>query len=233
MLENLFNRVSEDVLTRLALVIDFDGTITTEDVGLQIITEFGLAGWDEGIVRYRSGEFGSRELHEWEAAYLSSAQESDMQDFAREKGEIRPGFKELIAYARSHDIPLEIASSGWSFYIDAILGKFELTEVPYISAKADFTLGDVAVFAPSPRATLCDINGICKCDRVRPLQSDDYKVVFIGDGLSDFCVSEQADVIFATRSLRKHCEDNQIEFTPFEDFHDVLRALEELQKTEA
>jgi 2,3-diketo-5-methylthio-1-phosphopentane phosphatase len=232
MLENLFNRVSEDHLSRLALVIDFDGTITTEDVGLQIITEFGLPGWDEGIVRYRSGEFGSRELHEWEAAYLSSSQEQDMQELARLKGEIRPGFDELIAYAHTNDIPLEIASSGWSFYIDAILGKFNLSDIPYISAKADFTLGDVAVFACSPRATLCDINGICKCDRVWPLQGDDYKVVFIGDGLSDFCVSEQADFIFATRSLRKHCEENDIEFTPFEDFFDVVRALEKLQEAE-
>jgi 2-hydroxy-3-keto-5-methylthiopentenyl-1-phosphate phosphatase len=233
MLENLFNKVPEERLSRLALVIDFDGTITTEDVGLQIITEFGLPGWDEGIIKYRSGEFGSRELHEWEAAYLSSSQEHEMQEMARLKGEIRPGFNELIDYAHGNEIPLEIASSGWSFYIDAILGKYELTEIPYISAKADFTLGDTAVFACSPGATLCEINGICKCDRVRPLQSDDYKVIFIGDGLSDFCVSAQADVIFATRSLRKHCEDNQIEFTPFEDFFDVVRELEKLRAAEA
>ena len=57
-------------MSRLALVIDFDGTITTEDVGVQIITEFGLPGWDEGIVKYCAGEIDSRELHEWEAKYL-------------------------------------------------------------------------------------------------------------------------------------------------------------------
>ncbi len=219
-------------MSRLALVIDFDGTITTEDVGVQIITEFGLPGWDEGIVKYRAGEIGSRELHEWEAKYLSSSQEQEMQEMAREKGDIRPGFNELIVYAEANDIPLEIASSGWSFYIDAILGKFKLSHVPYISAKTDFTLGDVAVFAPGPGATLCDTNGICKCDRVRPRQRDGYKVVFIGDGLSDFCVSQQADVIFATRSLRKHCEENDIDFTPFDDFFDVIRALEKLQGAE-
>jgi len=217
-------------LSRLALVIDFDGTITTEDVGVQIITEFGLPGWDEGIVKYRAGEIGSRELHEWEAKYLSSSREREMQKMAREKGDIRPGFKELIAYAGANDIPLEIASSGWSFYIDAILGKFNLSDVPYISAKTDFTLGDVAVFAPGPGATLCETNGICKCNRVRPRQRDGYKVVFIGDGLSDFCVSQQADVIFATRALTKHCGENGIEFTPFDDFFDVVRALSKLQE---
>jgi len=219
-------------LSRLALVIDFDGTITTEDVGVQIITEFGLPGWDEGIVKYCAGEIDSRELHEWEAKYLSSSQEHEMQEMAREKGDIRAGFNELTAYAEAHDIPLEIASSGWSFYIDAILGKFKFSHIPYISAKIDFMLGDVAVFAPGPGATLCETNGICKCDRVRPRQRDGYQVVFIGDGLSDFCVSQQADVIFATRSLREYCEDNDIEFTPFDDFFDVIRALEKLQEVE-
>ncbi|NQW17264.1 MAG: MtnX-like HAD-IB family phosphatase [Chloroflexi bacterium] len=218
-------------MSRLAIVIDFDGTITTKDVGLQIIEAFGTPGWDEGIIRYRSGEFGSRELHEWEATYLESSRQSEMRDLARNVGEIRPGFKELLNYARSNDIPLEIASSGWSFYIDAILEKFSLSDVKYISAKADFSLGETAVFTPSPGATLCDINGICKCDRVRPFQRDNYSVVFVGDGLSDFCVSGEADVVFARGSLAQNCEVNQVNFTPFEDFFDVLRGIEAIRGT--
>ena len=77
------------------------------------------------------------------------------------------------------------------------------------------------------------INGVCKCDRVRPHQAAGTTVVYVGDGLSDFCVAEQADVVFARSSLAEFCEREEIAFTPFEDFFDVMDGVKKLVAAEA
>jgi 2-hydroxy-3-keto-5-methylthiopentenyl-1-phosphate phosphatase len=51
--------------------------------------------------------------------------------------------------------------------------------------------------------------------------------VFVGDGISDYCIAEEeADFVIARSSLKAHCEEIGIEHVPFEDFSDVSRQLE-------
>jgi 2-hydroxy-3-keto-5-methylthiopentenyl-1-phosphate phosphatase len=49
--------------------------------------------------------------------------------------------------------------------------------------------------------------------------------MFVGDGVSDECVVSQADIVLATSNLREVCEAKGIAHTPFETFHEVLRAV--------
>lgn len=220
-------------LNKYTIVIDFDGTVTREDTGLAVITRFGAPGWEAGIEKYRSGEFNSMELHHWEVGFLPSLRAREMTEFAADSAEIRPGFRELVEYAADHEIPVEIASSGWSFYVEAVLGRHGFGEIPFTSAAADFDGGEFASHALSPGATHCEINGVCKCDRVRPRQDAGTKVIYVGDGLSDFCVAAQSDVVFARRSLAEHCGSAGIAFTPFEDFFEVLAGIRLLIEAEA
>lgn len=218
---------------KYAVVIDFDGTITCNDMGLAVITEFGAPGWEEGIQKYRSGEFNSMELHRWEASFLPSTRVMEMTELAVGGAEIRPGLRELVEYAAARKIPVEITSSGWSFYIKAILQRHGLDEIPFTSASADFDGGEFATHGLSPGATHCEINGVCKCDRVRPHQEAGMTVIYVGDGLSDFCVAAQSDMVFARRTLAEHCELEGIAFTPFDDFFEVLDGIRRLIESEA
>ncbi len=215
-------------MQKYAVVIDFDGTITCNDMGLAVITEFGAPGWEEGIKKYRSGQFNSMELHRWEAGFLPSAKVREMTELAASGAEIRPGLRELVEYAASHEIPVEIASSGWSFYVEAILKRHGLGEIPFTSAAAIFDAGEFATHGLSAGATHCEINGVCKCDRVWPRQEAGATVIYVGDGLSDFCVAAESDVVFARRSLAEHCERVGIAFTPFDDFFEVLDGIKQL-----
>jgi len=52
------------------------------------------------------------------------------------------------------------------------------------------------------------------------------EVVYIGDGYSDRCAAESADRVFARRGLARWLDERGIPFEPFDDFHDVARALE-------
>jgi 2-hydroxy-3-keto-5-methylthiopentenyl-1-phosphate phosphatase len=56
--------------------------------------------------------------------------------------------------------------------------------------------------------------------------SEDYRVVYIGDGNSDFVPAQQCHYIFATASLLKHCQRNGVACTPFTDFNDVIKTME-------
>ncbi|MNI58576.1 2-hydroxy-3-keto-5-methylthiopentenyl-1-phosphate phosphatase [compost metagenome] len=50
----------------------------------------------------------------------------------------------------------------------------------------------------------------------------------IGDGASDFCVSEHADFVFAKRRLIAHCTDAGIPHAAIDTFHDATALLPRL-----
>ena len=47
-------------LHKYAVVIDFDGTITCNDMGLAVITEFGAPGWEEGGIHVGGRAYPAR-----------------------------------------------------------------------------------------------------------------------------------------------------------------------------
>ena len=47
------------------------------------------------------------------------------------------------------------------------------------------------------------------------------KIVFIGDGVSDYCAADKADFLWAKSSLIKYCEKNNIKHSKFQDFSDI------------
>src|ERR1700704_4854480 len=54
------------------------------------------------------------------------------------------------------------------------------------------------------------------------------RVLMIGDGSSDFCVSEDADFVFAKRRLITHCTKAGIEHAAIDTFHDAIALLPRL-----
>jgi 2-hydroxy-3-keto-5-methylthiopentenyl-1-phosphate phosphatase len=52
--------------------------------------------------------------------------------------------------------------------------------------------------------------------------------VLIGDGRSDFCAAQWADLVFARDALREHCAAERIPCIPFESFAAVQAVLEEI-----
>lgn len=57
-------------------------------------------------------------------------------------------------------------------------------------------------------------------------------IIFIGDGVSDLAAARQADVLFARQglALEKHCQDNNIPFTPFVSFVDIKSEIEKISR---
>ena len=53
----------------------------------------------------------------------------------------------------------------------------------------------------------------------------DGEVVYVGDGISDRCAAQAADRVFATRGLARYFDERNLPYEPFDDFHDIVRAL--------
>ncbi|MEI8135056.1 MAG: 2-hydroxy-3-keto-5-methylthiopentenyl-1-phosphate phosphatase, partial [bacterium] len=68
----------------------------------------------------------------------------------------------------------------------------------------------------------------CKCGTILTTSADEDTVVYIGDGYSDHCPVEIADVVFARSMLSKFCSKNGIPYHSFEDFFQVKEILEKV-----
>jgi 2-hydroxy-3-keto-5-methylthiopentenyl-1-phosphate phosphatase len=195
------------------LVVDWDGTATEVDGLYEVIRTFG----DERIYEETEGRLG-RELTLNEVIAIEvgtvTAPLSGVVEWVRENVRVRAGFPEL---ARAHD-PL-VVSSGFHELIEPVLEREGLSLDVLANRlekgggrwRALFRNGEPCATCGEP-CKRCDVAGL-----------DGF--AYAGDGVSDRCVALAASRVFARDGLATYLEARGVAFEPFDDFHDVLRAL--------
>jgi 2,3-diketo-5-methylthio-1-phosphopentane phosphatase len=136
---------------------------------------------------------------------------------------VRPGFRELVELARERGWRFVIVSSGFRELIEPVLEREGVADVELLSNTVDADPDGWKVrFRVSET---CDVCGQpCKRSTAAAL-ADGTELVYVGDGYSDRCAAESADVVFARRGLATYLEERGVPFEPFEDFHSVARSL--------
>jgi 2-hydroxy-3-keto-5-methylthiopentenyl-1-phosphate phosphatase len=198
---------------RLALVLDWDGTITVRDTLHMAIERFG----DVDVFRRMEAELGRRlTLREVIAAEMAtiSAPLEEVRGWLLEHVRIRPGLAEIVA---AHD-PL-IVSAGFHELIDPVLAREGVTARVVASRLVPDPGGWGCVFPDEPVCAICGEH--CKRVAVQGLGPFAY----VGDGVSDRCVSLAAQRRFARAGLARWLERQGAPFEPFGDLHDVADAL--------
>jgi 2,3-diketo-5-methylthio-1-phosphopentane phosphatase len=209
----------------LAVLVDFDGTITTQDIGDLVVEEFADPGWESLMDLYRAGEINVSEIWEREMKLLRKDREAETVARCLDVAEIRDGFSELVDYCNSNGIPIEVASSGLDFYVDAILEANGFGDLPKARPVVEYDADGRGFMVMDAGVEDCGMTAMCKCARIWRLRRKGYRVMFVGDGISDACAVTQADIVMATSSLLGVCQERGIEHTPFESFHDVLEVV--------
>tara|TARA_Y100000588_G_C14130492_1_gene871365 strand:+ start:121 stop:798 length:678 start_codon:yes stop_codon:yes gene_type:complete len=209
----------------LAVLVDFDGTITTADIGDQVIIKFAECGWENALLKFEAGEINVQELWSYEISLLRKNRESEAINYCVDSAEIRKGFHELVEYCYAKKIKIEVASSGMSFYVDSILEANGFAELPRARPIVQYDCRGHGVMVMPEGINDCSMTALCKCDRIWRLRRYGHRVIFIGDGVSDQCAVSQADIVIATGSLRDICMNKNIDHIPFENFHDVLKTV--------
>ncbi len=209
----------------IAVVIDFDGTLTTRDIGDSLVKRFALPGWEDAMPRFRSGELGIRELWEREISHLPVERLAEMTQYALSVATPRQGLRELLGYAAKNGVVVEIASNGMDFYVDAILEDIGLSDLPRAAIRLAQGPDGKPGFAFAEGVRECPRTGLCKCDRVWRQRREGRSVIYVGDGISDLCVADQSDLVMARGSLAAHCKELGIRYRLFDDFYDVLEQV--------
>lgn len=216
---------------------DFDGTIISKNLGTLLFEHLGVDCRDhfEKLI--------SKEISIYQYWQILCS-EIDIDKFANSNQivpnslfeeiekfavnfEVDPYFVELASFCKSNDIPLFVVSDGFQEYIRPILKQSNLSYLPMVSNRLIVNT-NISPSFPGANDNCNCFSANCKRNFVLNQSADDDLIVYIGDGISDQCVSEFADLVFAKNNLARYCNDHKIPHHPFKSFFDVKTILKKL-----
>jgi 2-hydroxy-3-keto-5-methylthiopentenyl-1-phosphate phosphatase len=211
-------------LSQRTLVVDFDGTITEQDVLDEIARTFG----DDEVYREvdEALDRNGITLHEVLRREFEPVRAplDEVVEWIHANASIRPGFGELVELARERGWRLVVVSSGFRQLIEPMLERAGIEGLELISNEVDpDPEGWRITFFDESRCEIC--GEACKRTTVRSVV-DGGEVVYVGDGYSDRCAAEDADRVFARRGLAAYLTERGVPFEPFDDFFQVAEKLE-------
>ena len=205
----------------MLLAIDFDGTLATHDTVDWFSERWAPADFAAADAALARGEIGLDECLARQIANITATRD-EVEAFLVETVAIRPGADELVAYCAGAGIEPIVVSSGFESLIRRILDAHGL-ELPISAHECDF--GPDGMTVRFRERALCDRCGErCKRDEVARLAAG-RPVAYVGDGYSDVCAAEAADVRFARAGLARHLDAAGLPYIPFADMADVHRGL--------
>jgi len=202
---------------------DFDGTITEEDMGFLLLDSFASEGWRQLLTEYREGRM-SVGYFNTKAFAMVKADRQTLLKFVRSKVKIRAGFHELLGYCHEKGFRFAIVSNGLVFYIESILRDIGIDNIDILAAQTNFTPNGIETKYIGPEGN--QIQDGFKETYIRLFLRNGYRVVYVGNGISDTSPAKLAHHIFATGELLNYCKETNLNCTPFVDLKDVVRGLE-------
>ena len=208
------------------IVVDFDGTITEQDLLDEIAEAFG----DPEVFRELDEGLDRRELTLHEVLRREfepvKAPLAEVVDYVLEHARLRPGFAELVALARERGWRLVVVSSGFRELIEPVLEREGLAGLELRSNSVDPDPSGWRVrFLDEAVCAVCGQE--CKRSTVAAL-ANGSEVVYVGDGYSDRCAAEDADLVFARRGLASYLSEQGVPFEPFDDFFQIAARIARL-----
>ncbi len=180
------------------LVLDFDGTVTTVDVGDAVCERFAPPEWRDIDQQWVRHEISLPEAQRRMWALARATREEAVAFLDGEAGRLRPGLHSLLDGAAARGVEVWLASGGFDFYIEALLGDALPRFARRFYNRARFDGDRITVEFPHGELA-CGCCAVCKgrvCDLARAAGGP---VAFAGDGHSDRCVIGRADRIAAVR----------------------------------
>ncbi|MBW8823811.1 MAG: MtnX-like HAD-IB family phosphatase [Xanthomonadales bacterium] len=208
------------------VLCDFDGTISVEDVIDSLLVRFGEPGWETLERDWRAGRIGSRECLRGQIRLLQMRRE----ELDAHLGElwIDPAFPAFHAALRAQGIQIRVVSDGLDYAIHNILARFGMDDLDIVANSLQPSADPKHWRLESPFSADGCASGTCKCAIARMARGQGRKTLLIGDGVSDFCVADRADFVFAKHRLIEHCRAAGIPYVPITGFAEALEWLPRL-----
>lgn len=204
-----------------AVLCDFDGTITKVDVINDFLSKFADESWYELEMLWNEGKIGSRELLKKQFALVRGMDEKTLYNYLQSV-ELDEYFVDFYEKACAAGILVAVVSDGFDLFIKNVLKNYGLGEIEVFTNSLKFENGEFYPSFPNAHGD-CGINaGTCKCEILNRFKKRYDTVYYIGDGVSDYCVCKNADILFAKKALSQYCIKRNINFVPYSDFNEVI-----------
>jgi 2,3-diketo-5-methylthio-1-phosphopentane phosphatase len=210
-------------MRKVVVLCDFDGTVAAEDVGDLLFRKYGGPAARTAARRWERGEISSRECLETQVAAAQCTLD-ELRAFAR-ACRLDPYFRDFHDFALRRGIEVVVLSDGLDFYIEPMLSHHGCAALEFYSNRLRVDGDTLRVEFPWYNLRECTECGCCKTHHLIRYRHRGYFIVYVGNGLSDRCPSENADLVFAKGDLLAHCRAKRIDCVEFRNFRDVEREV--------
>jgi 2-hydroxy-3-keto-5-methylthiopentenyl-1-phosphate phosphatase len=202
---------------------DFDGTVTEEDISFFLLDVFAQGDWRRLLREYKEhrisvGEFNTK------AFAMVKDDKPTLLEGLKGKVKVRAGLHELVNYCLKKGFRLVIVSNGLDFYIKAVLKDLRLESIEVHAAQASFHPEGMKVQYVGPDGKI--LKDDFKEAYIKSFLKLGYRVIYVGNGDSDFAPAKYAHHVFATGELLAYCRENNLNYKPFENFIDIVRYID-------
>jgi len=210
---------------KLAVLSDFDGTVTLNDTFENVLARFGKGEWRAVDDQYVRGEITLEECVRQQGGMVQ-VPSSEILSYLDGVTKFRPNFDKLIEFCMTNHFPLVIVSAGLDFVIKHFLTREKFQDkVELVAASAKCTPTGIKFEWPKLRS---DRSMNLKDDMVRYYKRRADRVAYVGDGRWDLHALRNADRRFVIRNskLAELCLEQEIQATRIIDFQEVVKSLQ-------
>ncbi|KAL1955736.1 hypothetical protein VTO42DRAFT_8134 [Malbranchea cinnamomea] len=223
---------------RIIFFTDFDGTITLKDSNDFLTDNLGYG--------YEKRRAGNKAVLEGKMSFRDSFREmlesvkTPFNECIRilcENMQLDPYFAEFYYWAKEHNVPIVILSSGMVPIIHALLVKLlghEPDNIQIVANQVGSKNGRDINSEDGWEIVYHDDShfGHDKSLEIKPYAALPNRptLLYAGDGVSDLSAASQTDLLFAKKGhdLITYCERENIPFTVFEDWSTILSTTKDI-----
>lgn len=212
----------------MAVLIDFDGTITDRDTNLELYSQKSIL--KESLLELSKREEGRSmnllERIEYVFDHIKISEE-EYREFILSNFEISEGFVEFYRELEEREIPVAIISGGFSNGIEIFLEGHGIEGADIYAHRLEFDGEDIKIKFYGDPLDCCEHGpcGNCKVLRYEEFKKIKDQIIFIGDGFTDRWVASKAELLFAKSDLVEFCKLNNIDYIGWKDFNDIRKVI--------
>ena len=207
-------------MEKICILSDFDGTITTKDGLYSFIEKYAQGDWEKIEQDWVEGKISSKECLIEEFKLVPNISEELIAQFTATLT-IDETFVDFYNKILEKGIDFYIVSDGIDYFIERILKKYGLKDINTITNHGEFRGEFFELSFPNDNPNCINNAGTCKCKVLKDLKEKYDKIIYIGDGASDFCIADKADILYAKTRLLNYCRDKGIDCIPYNTFEDI------------
>ncbi len=209
-------------MTKKIVICDFDGTITKRDTLDLFLEKYAHPDWHIWEKKWFALEIGSRDCIRKQFDLIENMTQDELDKFLKSV-EIDDYFLEFYSLAKKNNVKIAIVSDGFDLIIDTIMKNNGIDDIDVYTNHLEFKDGEFIMQWPNISMDCKKESGTCKCKIVNRLKDNYDEVFYVGDSVSDYCVSDKADYLFAKHRLLTYCEEKNIKYIPYETFNDIIK----------